>query len=158
MMPKSAWRAGSADILSASSKPSLTIRLLPRSLSPAERKLTICATSNAAFDLLAQRSVNSILWRASSCVASPGAHSSKAIAISAFSAACTSIEISGERKQSDPSMCDRNSVPASVILRSAPRLQTWNPPESVSMARFQPMKLCRPPHALIVSIPGRNQR
>src|SRR5882672_9139893 len=61
--------------------------------------------------------------------------------------------ISGERKHLAPSMCERNSVPSSVILRNAPKLQTWKPPESVSMARCQPMNLCNPPQALFVSMP-----
>ncbi len=32
---------------------------------------------------------------------------------------------------------------------------TWNPPESVRIARRQPMNACSPPARRIVSIPGR---
>jgi len=49
-------------------------------------------------------------------------------------------------------------TPSSVILRMAPRLQTWNPPESVRMGLFHCSKPCRPPKLSITSRPGRIHR
>ena len=57
-----------------------------------------------------------------------------------------------------PSVGDRKATPSSLILRSSPRLNTWNPPESVRMGRFQPVKPCSPPFARITPVPGRSQR
>ena len=53
-----------------------------------------------------------------------------------------------------PLIGDWNFTPSSVILRSAPRLNTWKPPESVRMGPSQPMKRCSPPCAAITSSPG----
>ena len=50
-------------------------------------------------------------------------HSSKAIAISAPSAICTSIECSGVKKWLLPSRCERKRTPSSVTLRSPLRLR-----------------------------------
>ncbi len=41
------------------------------------------------------------------------------------------IDSSGDRKQRSPLTGDWNSTPCSLIVRSLPRLKTWNPPESV---------------------------
>lgn len=46
-------------------------------------------------------------------------------------------------------------TPSSVILRSLARDQTWNPPESVKIGRFQEENLCNPPICLIKAEPGR---
>ena len=51
-------------------------------------------------------------------------HSSNAMTMSEPSALCTSIDTSGERNFFDPSMCERNVAPSSVILRRSPRLNT----------------------------------
>ena len=74
------------------------------------------------------------------------------------SAIWTSIETSGERNFFEPSMCERNVTPSSVILRRSPRLKTWNPPLSVRMAPSQCMNLCRPPASRMRSMPGRRKR
>ena len=43
-------------------------------------------------------------------------HSSKAIAISAPNASCTSVAISGDRNFFEPSICDLNVTPSSLIF------------------------------------------
>ena len=53
-------------------------------------------------------------------------------------------------------MGERNLTPASVILRKSPKLQTWNPPESVKIGFSQPIKSCKSPWARTTSVPGRN--
>src|SRR5438445_172291 len=52
----------------------------------------------------------------------------------------------------------RNSTPSSLSLRSLARLKTWKPPESVRIARCQPMKRCKPPRSRTTSGPGRSSR
>ena len=69
-----------------------------------------------------------------------------------------SIDVSGVRNILSPLMGDWNATPSSVILRSAPRLKTWKPPESVRMGFSQPMKRCSPPWPRTTSTPGRSQR
>src|SRR2546427_7721139 len=46
---------------------------------------------------------------------------------------------SGDRKRVAPSSGARNSTPSSLSLRSLARLKTWKPPESVRIARRQPI-------------------
>ncbi len=65
---------------------------------------------------------------------------------------------SGVRKCALPSSGPRNSTPSSVITRREARLMIWNPPESVRIARSQPMNAWSPPAARIVSSPGRTIR
>ena len=57
-----------------------------------------------------------------------------------------------------PSTGEAKVTPASVILRRLARDQTWNPPESVSIGPFQPVKRCKPACAPITSRPGRRNR
>ena len=87
-----------------------------------------------------------------------GVHSSNTMAISESSARWICIEISGVSSSRSPLTGDANATPSSRTLRRAPRLQTWNPPESVRSERCQPMKRCRPRCAAITSTPGRSQR
>ncbi len=68
------------------------------------------------------------------------------------------IEISGVRNSLAPSIGLENFTPSSLILRSAPRLNTWKPPESVRMGLSQAMKRCRPWCAPMMSSPGRSHR
>ena len=90
--------------------------------------------------------------------------------------ACTSIDSSGPRKRSEPSSSDWNATPRSEISTltlpsPAPRRplissatppwaseKTWKPPESVMIARSQPMNRCSPPRAAIRSSPGERCR
>ena len=51
-----------------------------------------------------------------------------------------------------------NSTPSSVMWRKSLRLQTWNPPLSVSIGPFQPMNFCTPPASAISLVPGRRYR
>ena len=44
----------------------------------------------------------------------------------------------------------------SEISRKSLKLKTWKPPESVKIGPGQFINLCRPPCALIISMPGRN--
>ena len=90
--------------------------------------------------------------------ASDGGHSSNAIAMSLPSAAWIAIARSGVSRCSLPSRCERNVTPSSSTVRRSRRLNTWKPPESVRIARGQPMNLCRPPSAAIRSAPGRSAR
>ena len=68
------------------------------------------------------------------------------------------IDSSGVSISRSPLMGEANFTPSSEILRIAPRLNTWKPPESVRMGASQPMKRCRPPCAAITSSPGRSHR
>jgi hypothetical protein len=86
--------------------------------------------------------------------------------------AWTAIDSSGPRKRSEPSSSDLNATPRSVISTFAPPApcprrplissatppcaseNTWKPPESVMIARSQPMNPCSPPCAAIRSSPG----
>ena len=90
--------------------------------------------------------------------ASTGGHSSNAIAMSLPSAAWIAIARSGVSRCSLPSRCERNVTPSSSTVRRSRRLNTWKPPESVRIARGQPMKRCRPPSAATRSAPGRSAR
>src|SRR5271170_2376832 len=85
-------------------------------------------------------------------------HSSSTITMSAPSAISISSAFSGERKCSEPSRCERNVTPSSVTLRNSLRLKTWNPPESVRIARGHAMNLCSPPIWRINSCPGRRYK
>ena len=51
-----------------------------------------------------------------------------------------------------------NSTPSTVMWRKSLRLQTWNPPLSVSMGPFQPMNFCTPPASAMSLVPGRKYR
>ena len=92
------------------------------------------------------------------------------------SAAWIRIDSSGPRKRFEPSSSDWKATPSSEISTLAPPAlfprrplissatppwaseKTWNPPESVMIARSQPMKRCRPPRAAIASSPGARWR
>src|SRR6185437_3305004 len=65
---------------------------------------------------------------------------------------------SGVKKCASPFKCEWNSTPSSVTLRRLSRLNTWNPPESVKMARGHAMNLCRPPRRSMRSCPGLRNR
>ena len=65
---------------------------------------------------------------------------------------------SGDMKSLSPLTGEANVTPSSVILRRAPRLQTWKPPESVRMGLCHCSMACRPPKLFITSWPGRIQR
>jgi len=73
----------------------------------------------------------------------PGAHSSKAMIMSAPRSCWICIAFSGVMKCLLPSMCDLNSTPFSVIFTKdsffadAPNEKTWKPPESVRIGRSQ---------------------
>lgn len=69
-----------------------------------------------SWDLLAQRCVRSIAFRAYSCVDSPGAHSSNAMMISAPNADCISITFSGAKKCFEPSRYERKWTHSSVTF------------------------------------------
>ena len=116
--------------------------------------LSACASR----DRRAHRIESSIDCAASSREAGQGVHSSNAITTSESSARWTAIEISGVRKSRSPLTGEAKVTPSSATLRSAPRLKTWKPPESVRIGRGQPMNPCRPPCAATTSVPGRSQR
>ena len=78
--------------------------------------------------------------------------------MSEFSAVCTCMLTSGVRKSLSPFTGDAKRTPSSLILRIAPRLQTWKPPLSVRMGRGQASKACRPPKVFSTSSPGRIHR
>ena len=108
----------------------------------------------ASRERFAQRSVRSMDSRVRASSRGYSVQSSNAITTSDPSERCTAIERSGSRKTFEPSMGERNSTPASVMIRRAPRLNTWKPPESVRMGRSQCMKRCSPPSASTASAPG----
>lgn len=110
-------------------------------------------------------------------------HSSKAMMISLPRFDCIFIDISGLRKRSEPSMCEKNFTPRSLtwasfleeesdflfsgkmlpnlfMLCSLPRPseKAWNPPESVKRGLWKFMKWWRPLRRLIVSSPGARWR
>jgi hypothetical protein len=114
--------------------------------------------SCAAFERFAQRSESRIDSAASSRVDGYAVHSSNTMTMSESSTRWMRIDSSGVRKSLSPLMGDWNATPSSLILRSAPRLQTWKPPESVRIGRLQPMKRCNPPCAAITSSPGLSHR
>ena len=68
---------------------------------------------------------------------------------------CIAIERSGVSRSVPPLSGARNSAPCSLIVRPAASENTWNPPESVRMPRFQPIQGCRPPIRSNTSGPGR---
>ena len=107
----------------------------------------------------AQRIDSSIDVAVSSRVAGYGVHSSNAMTMSESSVRWICIETLG-RKERDGrhSPATANATPSSLTLRSAPRLNTWNPPESVRIGPSQPMNRCRPPWMPMTSAPGRSQR
>ena len=59
-----------------------------------------------------------------------------------------------ENASRDPSRCDRNVTPVSLMSRSWPSEKTWNPPLSVSIGPSQRISACRPPRRSTVSTPG----
>ena len=65
-----------------------------------------------------------------------------------------SMDFFGSRNTLLPSTGERKLTPFSSILRNFPRLQTWKPPESVSIGLSQPIKPCNPPCFLTTSVPG----
>ena len=104
-----------------------------------------------------------MLLRASASVVrwplvSYGVHSSSCITMSLFSPVWICMLTSGDMNSLSPLTGEANVTPSSVILRMAPRLQTWKPPESVRMGLFHFSKPCRPPKLFITSCPGRIQR
>src|SRR2546421_3250885 len=91
------------------------------------------------------------------------------------SAAWISIDVSGPMNSSRPSTYERKRTPSSsierILLSRSPRRRlissatepcpiekTWNPPESVTMGRRQPMNSWRPPIRRISSCPGCRKR
>ena len=112
----------------------------------------------AIFERLAQRSDSSMERLATSWSAGYGVHSSKIITMSEPRARCTAMDSSGPMKTLAPSTGEAKVTPSSLILRMAPRLNTWKPPESVRIGPFHCMKSCRSPWRWITSVPGRNQR
>jgi hypothetical protein len=96
--------------------------------------------------------------RASASVAGYGVHSSNTMTTSEPRFRCTAMDRSGVSSTRSPLTGERKMTPASEILRSSPRLHTWNPPESVRIGLSQCMNRCRPPSARTVSSPGRSMR
>ncbi len=71
----------------------------------------------------------------------------------------TSITPSGVNRCFDPSMCERNTTPSSVIFRPVPVSEnTWNPPLSVRIGRSHPLNRCNPPASSSTRVPGRRYR
>ncbi len=89
-------------------------------------------------------------------VAGQAGHSSSTIWMSEPSRRWISIARSGERKNSEPSICERKRTPSSSSLRSLASDITWKPPESVRIGRSQFMNLCSPPSRAMRSAPGRS--
>src|SRR5690606_39827390 len=58
------------------------------------------------------------------------------------------------RKILSPLIGERKVTPSSLILRNAPRLNTWKPPESVRIGFCHCMKSCRSPCFCITPVPG----
>ncbi|MNV67226.1 hypothetical protein D3C71_1600180 [compost metagenome] len=112
----------------------------------------------ASFERLAQRRDNSMEIRATSSSAGYGVHSSKIITMSEPRSRWTCIDSSGPMNTLAPSTGEAKVTPSSLILRMAPRLNTWKPPESVRIGPFHCMKSCRSPCFLITSVPGRSHR
>ena len=83
-----------------------------------------------------------------------GAHSSKAIMMSLPSLVCISIDFSGDMNSFEPSICERNSTPSSLIFLMPPKLKTWKPPLSVKIGLSQFINLWSPPAFWTMSSPG----
>ena len=106
----------------------------------------------------AQRSDSSMDSCATSTLAGYGVHSSNTMTMSEPRSRCTCMDSSGPMNTVSPLTGERKVTPASVILRSSPRLNTWKPPESVRMGPSQFMKSCRVPCCLMIPTPGRSIR
>ena len=106
----------------------------------------------------AQRSDRRIEAAASLSLAGKGVHSSKIMAMSELRLRWMRIDSSGVSSMRSPLTGEAKCTPSSVIFLSFPRLNTWNPPESVRIGPLHPIKRCRPPCAAIVSSPGRSHR
>ena len=91
-------------------------------------------------------------------VAGWAVHSSKIITMSEFNTRWMRIDSSGVSINLSPLIGEANRTPSSEILRMAPRLNTWNPPESVRIGASHAMNRCRPPCFATTSSPGRNHR
>ena len=91
----------------------------------------LACRAKAACERSAHLSDNTMARSASARSAGYSMHSSSCIWISAPSRHWISIERSGVSKCLEPSICERNSAPASLILRILERLITWKPPELV---------------------------
>jgi hypothetical protein len=119
--------------------------------------------SNSSRERCAQRSDRRIDAAASSIVAgrpsiSYGVHSSNCMTTSEFSERWMRIDSSGVSISFEPSIGDAKRTPSSEIFRSLPRLQTWNPPESVRIGFDHRLKPCSPPNRSKTAVPGRSQR
>ena len=68
------------------------------------------------------------------------------------------IEFSGVNSTGLPSMWERKNAPASLTFTCLARLNTWKPPESVSVGPSQPMNRASPPPCATISSPGRRWR
>ena len=106
----------------------------------------------------AHRSDRFMERRAASSVAGYGVHSSKIMTMSEPRARWTCMDFSGVSSTVEPLIGDLKVTPASVTFVVPERLNTWKPPESVSIGRAQPAKSCRSPCASITSVPGRSIR
>jgi hypothetical protein len=107
----------------------------------------------ASRDRFAHRRVRRTAAAAAASVHGYGGHSSNAIAMSAPSACCTSIERSGVSSTGSPDSSQRKRTPLSSIWVFC-RENTWKPPESVRIGCDQPMKRCRPPAFWMMPSPG----
>src|SRR5205814_1707981 len=103
----------------------------------------------------AQRTVSSFDERTRLGSAGYSVHSSNAMMMSAPSPIWASVAASGLRNCVEPSRWERNVTPSSVNLRSSLRLKTWNPPESVRIARSHDMNRCSPSSLCTRAIPRR---
>ena len=112
---------------------------------PARRRRTRAALRRRASS--ARPSAATVPWRARLPGARPAARCTRRTASGCRrpSRHWISIERSGDSMCREPSRCDWNAAPSSVIFLILPRLMTWKPPESVRIGPSQRMNLCRPP-------------
>ena len=116
------------------------------------------ASAKARLLRSAQRSDNRMARSSSLRAAGSLMHSSSCMAISEPRRLWISIARSGPSSIIAPSRCERNVTAFSSSLRNCDSDITWNPPESVRIARGQLMNAWSPPNAAMRSAPGRSIR
>mmetsp|Transcript_35980 Transcript_35980/g.101294 ORF Transcript_35980/g.101294 Transcript_35980/m.101294 type:complete len:241 (+) Transcript_35980:299-1021(+) len=108
------------------------------------------------------RSIQRVVrWHASSTrgpVVRLDTTSSSAMMTSAPSRFCTAMLASGVSSMRRPFLGFWNRTPSSVMSARCSSDTIWKPPESVSIGRRHPVKLCRPPSSSTSSLPGLDSR
>ena len=104
----------------------------------------------------AQRMERRIESAACSGVAGNAVHSSSTMVMLESRRSWISIERSGVSMCFEPSICERNSTPFSLIFLRSESDIAWKPPLSVRIGPGQFMNLWRPPKLATRSAPGRS--